>query len=393
MKWLLVLIFLLSNVSAKALFPGADHLIFRYQNGYSDFSFPIKPNSKYTQSNLNRDINLRRELGWKIFSWLTEEENGLARIFHFMNLNEVEFGLNSTDSSYQRGPNFIEMMNIESLLYPTLSLWDEQKYYVWSRQELRAEKIGQKSMPRLGFDSRYLNFLSTKRKIIGKCFSGNYPTINCFNNEEMQIPFGTTVVKFEWRELQSNKVELAQTSSEQIISMLETTKTWNLVKSDHSETPKMITAKKENGKVFFLAGFHVMSKIYKDWFWATYWLDPNENDFNNDKDNSSTIDEWKPYSMCSVSDYKEEDFNNKRSKYAVANNNFQWCSNPYLESHKKMAATNCIGCHQHAGKLPTAKSVIEKKDQGQNKESEIFENDYLWSFTQFPAEIGYKLRD
>jgi hypothetical protein len=310
-----------------------------------------------------------------------------------MNLNEFEFALNTIDVQTEDSLDLTTLLNVQSLLYPNLSLWDQEKYYVWSRQGSFDKKIAQKSMPRLGFDSRFINFTALKRKDISKCFSGSFPTANCFAEDDLKIPYGTTVLKFEWRAVENGKVLLPKTSKEQIVSMLNSSKTWQLFKKDFKEVPKMITSKRDDGKVFYLAGFHAMTKINDDWFWVTYWLDPNTNDFNNDKTYKESRDEWKPYSMCAVSDYEEKDFSHAQSIYSENNDNFQWCSNPYLESHKKMAATNCIGCHQFAGKLSSPTGILNKEFQGQKKISATFENDYLWSFTQFPAEIGYKLKD
>ena len=60
-----------------------------------------------------------------------------------------------------------------------------------------------------------------------------------------------------------------------------------------------------------------------------------------------------------------------------------WCSNPYIERGAGNAATNCIGCHQHAGTSLSTEQVLAAYDPatgaGRRRSRPSFPADYVFA--------------
>jgi hypothetical protein len=72
----------------------------------------------------------------------------------------------------------------------------------------------------------------------------------------------------------------------------------------------------------------------------TLWWSPDpDTDFGSDRPKTLAAP-WSSYKMCVVSDFGDP----------AANDGLSHCSNPYFERGRGNTRTNCIGCHQHAGR-------------------------------------------
>jgi hypothetical protein len=94
-----------------------------------------------------------------------------------------------------------------------------------------------------------------------------------------------------------------------------------------------------SGATFRLLALHIMTKDLGQWLWITLWWSPDpDSDFGADRP-ASLPAPWSQYKMCVVSDFTD-----------ATEDGLSSCSNPYFERGRGNTRTNCIGCHQHAGR-------------------------------------------
>jgi hypothetical protein len=125
---------------------------------------------------------------------------------------------------------------------------------------------------------------------------------------------------------------------------------------------EIYTLRLPNGNAFRLAALHIMTKELDHWVWTTLWWsnDPNT-DFGADRP-LAVSEPFRHYKLCTTVAFEEQDpdpsggfADDLPSLGAALSAAYDgvggpsWCSNPYIENGAGNAATNCIGCHQHAG--------------------------------------------
>jgi hypothetical protein len=156
------------------------------------------------------------------------------------------------------------------------------------------------------------------------------------------------------------------------------------------------TLRLPNGNSFRLVGLHIMTKELDQWFWTTLWwsAQPDE-DFGADRP-SSVPSPFHNYKLCAVAAFDEADpdpgggFDADHPSLARAlaathprADGPTWCSNPYLEQGAGNAATNCIGCHQHAGTLLSSEQILEDRERfpefGRTEQRASFPSDYAFA--------------
>jgi hypothetical protein len=153
-----------------------------------------------------------------------------------------------------------------------------------------------------------------------------------------------------------------------------------------------------NGNVFRLAALHIMTKELEDWFWTTLWWSPEPHlDFGADRP-AEFPQRFRNYKLCSVVAFEEEDedpsggFESEHPSLAQAlavthagPGGPTWCSNPYLEEGDGNAATNCIGCHQHAGTRLRPEEILGDPERfpkhGRSAVRRSFPSDYVFTAT------------
>lgn len=158
------------------------------------------------------------------------------------------------------------------------------------------------------------------------------------------------------------------------------------------------TLRLPNGNRYWLAGLHIMTKELDDWFWLSLWwsADPSS-DFGADRPRSVPAP-FDHYKMCAVVDFVEGDAvpwvaaDAAPSLEQALTASWEglggptWCSNPYIETEPGAASTNCIGCHQHAGRGLTARQILGDPEahqrSGRLRERESFDADYVFALTQ-----------
>lgn len=161
---------------------------------------------------------------------------------------------------------------------------------------------------------------------------------------------------------------------------------------------EIYTLRLPGGNAFRLAGLHIMSKELEHWFWITLWWSPDPGaDFGEDRP-GTLPPPFDHYKLCSVVSFAESDPDPAGSSarhpslaaaLAATDEGVggpTWCSNPYLEAGAGNAATNCIGCHQHAGTQLRPEDILGSAEEfpefGRTQVRQTFPADYVFAPTQ-----------
>jgi len=170
--------------------------------------------------------------------------------------------------------------------------------------------------------------------------------------------------------------------------------------ADPSED-EIYTLRLPGGNSFRLAALHIMSKELEHWFWITLWWSPDPStDFGEDRP-STLPAPFDHYKLCSVVSFAENDPDpaagsalhpSLAAALAATDGGVggpTWCSNPYLEAGAGNAATNCIGCHQHAGTQLRPDDILGSAEEfpefGRTEVRQTFPADYVFAPTQGDA--------
>lgn len=176
---------------------------------------------------------------------------------------------------------------------------------------------------------------------------------------------------------------------------------WEEPDAEADPSPNDIyTLRLPNGNSFRLAALHIMTKELDHWIWASLWWSPDpDTDFGADRP-ASLPAPWNHYKLCTVVAFDENDtapaagFAGQHPTLASAleashasSGGRTWCSNPYIEEGAGNAASNCIGCHQHAGTGLSSESILADAaafpDHSRRLVREDFPADYV-----FGASVG-----
>jgi hypothetical protein len=219
-----------------------------------------------------------------------------------------------------------------------------------------------------------------------------------------ELPIDAALVKASWHRAELGEVmPTYDTSAERTEKRLEGAADWG--QGDGFADPgreRIYTLRLPNDNRFRLAGMHIITKELRHWMWITlWWSDDPDSDFGADRPDAIRAlgGPWANYKMCVVSSYDERDpdptggFGADAPSLAAAlaavyagEGGPSWCSNPYLEEGAGNAATNCIGCHQHAGtSLEQEQIFSELPHNGRSKLRNNFPLDYLWALTDGDA--------
>lgn len=284
------------------------------------------------------------------------------------------------------------------------SLWDEASFQSWKTETLADQEsyLGSAGLGRNYFSPRLIQSYFRNYRSVAACtehlLQGGTDPAPCFENAN---PLGVTAVKAIWR-LESLGVPAFDTSAEGLERLFSASKEWR--PSETLPGPASGALRVRRGdRVYALVGMHIMVKIPKDWFWITLWWSPDANlDFGEDRpaEWARRFPEWASYKLCAVSGFAENGINDipsphpgLRAALSKVESHFhgeQWCSNPYIEKGYGNSQTNCIGCHQHAGRSLTigSEEVLSLPDFGRGKIDSPSPADALWTLTHDPAKLG-----
>lgn len=385
--------------------------------------------------NLNDEYYLRRQLGWalveQVFSevkisdanlqisdanvprWLTWlESNEGAYLF-----SRLYLGLTRAERTARADLNKQKVFNEISFLPEALrgETYFSRDHFARSVQTIanRKQLLGVRGPPQILLDPHSMAHEFTNYKKIYDCIrertdlsptrvperDSNHSL--CFRDES---PQQSVIVKAMWRRVHDN-VPLMKfdTSGEGLENLMNSGSGYEWVGEPVTDKPQgnqIFEIEVPSGQRYQLVGFHLMSKIKRDWVWVTlWWSDSPYSDFGEDrpaqfKNNQFALENYK---MCVVTDYLPDQTglsNEFRSTYpsltqaTVAtrrlNPSSSWCSNPYIEKGHNNARTNCIGCHQHGGTTFDIDQALQDDSQFEQmlllRNRTNFAADYYWAF-------------
>ena len=225
------------------------------------------------------------------------------------------------------------------------------------------------------------------------------------------FPDGAALIKASWRRADvATPLPTFDTSSAALARRLSADGRFAWGEGDGQADPgpeDIYTLTLPNGNAFRLAALHIMTKELDDWFWTTLWWSPEPNlDFGADRP-ALFPEAFLNYKLCSVVAFDEQDadpsggFEAEHPSLAQAlsvtyggSGGPSWCSNPYLEEGDGNAATNCIGCHQHAGTRLSSEEILGDGERfpehGRTLLRRAFPSDYVFAATAGDA-IGAML--
>lgn len=215
-----------------------------------------------------------------------------------------------------------------------------------------------------------------------------------------QFDPASVLVKASWTRLDAGgTVHAFDTSAASLADKLSSAQGFDWGPGDRAVSPgedEMYTLQLPNGNRFGLTGLHIMSKELEHWFWVTlWWSDDPDSDFGEDRPDGIGAP-FDHYKLCSVVWFDEADdsadggFASDAPSLAAALASTAsgpggptWCSNPYIERGAGNAATNCIGCHQHAGTTLSSEEVLAAHDPasgtGRRQSRSSFPADYVFA--------------
>jgi hypothetical protein len=215
-----------------------------------------------------------------------------------------------------------------------------------------------------------------------------------------QFSPASVLVKASWARLDAGGPLYAfDTSAASLADKLSAAQGFDWGPGDREALPgddEMYTVQLPNGNRFGLTGLHIMSKELEHWFWVTlWWSDEPDEDFGADRP-AGIGAPFDHYKLCSVVWFDEGDdapdgsFTSDAPSLAAALASTAsgpgaptWCSNPYIERGAGNAATNCIGCHQHAGTTLSTEEVLAAHDPasgtGRQRSRASFPADYVFA--------------
>jgi len=214
------------------------------------------------------------------------------------------------------------------------------------------------------------------------------------------FPASASIVKASWRRAGiGTPLPVYDTSAEALERRLspEGQLSWEQPDGEADPGPEEIyTLRLPNGNLFRLAALHIMTKELDHWFWTTLWWSPEpDTDFGADRPEHSNSP-WDHYKLCSVVAFDEgdpdpsggfaDDVPSLGASLAATHGGEggrTWCSNPYLEEGDGNAASNCIGCHQHAGTGLRSEDILADQgrfpDHGRRLVRSAFPSDYVFA--------------
>lgn len=214
-----------------------------------------------------------------------------------------------------------------------------------------------------------------------------------------QFPRSSALVKASWRRVTPGEpLPVFDTSAEGLARRLTPDQGFAWGEPDGHADPSsedIYTLRLPNGNAFRLVALHIMTKELDDWFWTTlWWSDSPDQDFGADRP-PALPSPWDHYKLCSVVSFEERDPDPTAGFGAVhpslaralaathaGAGGPSWCSNPYIEEGPGNAATNCIGCHQHAGTALSSEQILSEQARfpefGRTEQRASFPSDYVF---------------
>jgi hypothetical protein len=217
---------------------------------------------------------------------------------------------------------------------------------------------------------------------------------------DRQFPSSSALTKATWQRLDAGLPFFAyDTSSEALEQKLASGGPLAWGDGDRPAAPgdgEIYAIELPNGNRFGLTGLHIMTKELEHWVWLTlWWSDRPDEDFGADRPADFPAP-FASYKLCGAVWFEEGDAD-PAAVYAgdhptlaralevtrAEGDGATWCSNPYIERGAGNLATNCIGCHQHAGTRLRSEEILAEATRSagfaRREVRQSFPTDYVFS--------------
>lgn len=205
-----------------------------------------------------------------------------------------------------------------------------------------------------------------------------------------EFPDGAAIIKTEYRRVGFDvTVGAHDTSAAGVEAVFAAGESWTAGDAQDPREDSIFTLELPGGARYRLVAMHAMVKELDHWVWSTmWWSDSPETDFGADR--PTTLEApWDRYKMCATTWFEEEDdtfegVGDEVRRASTLRGAETWCSNPFIEAGEGLAATNCIGCHQHAGTGALSEAILNGEitptaRPGRLLERTNFPTDYVFS--------------
>jgi hypothetical protein len=333
----------------------------------ADFDFAANPprtwleERAFAQSIWQKLWRLDRIADMQVPIWQTwYDANDLARVFRF--------AYRELSPAQRRAREPLTRQQVEVALSRNATAY--RRRYQWNDQDFQhwLETLGDPTQQRqifgftpVLFNRRFLVHVLTHYRKLHDCFQN--PGISC---EFAEFPPGSILLKTTWRRQDENfSIPLFPSHPAEFHELIThgtswADSQWRPAPNAPLTTDRGYWLKTSQNNLFLLAGMHVAFHHNDGWFWSSLW-------FCHDEPcplglDSSSTPYLNDYQMCAVSDFAASRY--PRPNAAKLDPGLQqyirtlseefstesWCSNPYLELGSHNHQTNCIGCHQYAGR-------------------------------------------
>jgi hypothetical protein len=195
----------------------------------------------------------------------------------------------------------------------------------------------------------------------------------------LQFPKGAAFLKLAWRRGQTEgdfKVPYYQTDD--LLAQFAQPE-WLSVVSGIPSLTRPYRMDTPSQQVFHLVGIHLNTRLDSQWLYSSLW-------FENESLKACTSLDFaglaRPYAEGWERSVAE----------AEASLGHAWCSNPYLESGLFNHKTNCVGCHQHAGRPWTQKDFTSRLTGDMSELTQdqrlLSVSDHVWSLLNGPEPLA-----
>lgn len=209
---------------------------------------------------------------------------------------------------------------------------------------------------------------------------------------DLEFPQGAAFLKLAWRRGQDEfTIPSYRTDAEGMALQLSN--------SSWLESGRWIPREGESyrmesatGQIFHLAGLHSSLRFSGGWFWSSLWLSEEKDvGFGFDRPHDLNAP-WDHYQLCSSQNFLKQELGGNLDEALVLQKS-AWCSNPYLEPGHQNQKTNCVGCHQHAGKPWSEKDFLDRLDNDLGSLTEAASDpvnlsDRIWSLYRGPEPFA-----
>lgn len=214
-----------------------------------------------------------------------------------------------------------------------------------------------------------------------------------------EFPDGAVILKTEYRRVGFGfMVGAHDTSVAGVEAVFAGGESWTEGEEADPSEDSIFTLELPGGERYRLVAMHAMVKDLDHWVWSTmWWSDTPEEDFGQGRPGTLGAP-WDQYKMCATTWFEEEDreFAGVSEEIRAASTlrgTESWCSNPFIERGEGAAATNCIGCHQHAGTGASSEEILAGElvpgdRAGRLQERNNFPTDYVFSVDVIDELIG-----